>query len=126
MFGRDKDGEILELRKLLREGQERESKLEASYKIIVENLHHKYKMEKEEAQLSAKFRDNSDLAEKDAEIAKNNIQIAELKKENEMMKKIVDLNADIIDVKNLVSKLIEKLPEIKLNNLTVSTHAKNG
>lgn len=122
MFGSDKE-KIKELHAQLLSEQERARKMEAAHEIIVESLHHKYNMEKEEAQLSAKFRDNSDLAAKDAEIAKNNIQIAELKKENEMMKKIVDLNADIIDVKNLVSKLIEKLPEIKLNNLTVNTHA---
>jgi len=44
---------------------------------------------------------------------------AVLTKENEMLAKITDLNADIIDVKDLVSKLIDKLPEVKLNNLTV-------
>jgi cell shape-determining protein MreC len=54
-----------------------------------------------------------DLRDKDQEIAV-------LKKENQMLEKITNLNADIIDIKDLVSNLIGKLPEIKLNNLTLN------
>ncbi|MBP9786035.1 MAG: hypothetical protein KBC72_00380 [Acinetobacter sp.] len=51
-----------------------------------------------------------------------NEQVAVLKKENQMLEKITDLNGDLIDIKDLVSKLIGKLPEINLSSLTV----KNG
>lgn len=44
---------------------------------------------------------------------------AVLKNKVEMMEKIVTVNADIIDVKELVNKLIDKLPEVKLNSVTV-------
>lgn len=47
---------------------------------------------------------------------------AVLKKENEMMNKITEINADIVDVKSLVNKLIEKLPSINLNSLTVQSN----
>jgi hypothetical protein len=41
-----------------------------------------------------------------------------------MLDKIVDLNADIIDVKELVVSLIKKLPEVNLQNLTVMSQSK--
>ena len=38
-----------------------------------------------------------------------------------MLDKMVDLNADVIDVKELVTNLINKLPEVKINgNLTAA------
>ena len=52
-------------------------------------------------------------------LAKANQEIAVLKKENEMLDKITNLNADIIDIKDLVNKLVEKLPTINLSSLTV-------
>jgi len=36
-----------------------------------------------------------------------------------MLDKIVDLNSDVIDIKDLVKKLIDKLPEVNLQNLTI-------
>ena len=45
--------------------------------------------------------------------------IAVLRKENEMLDKITNLNADIIDIKDLVNRLIEKLPTLNLKNLTI-------
>jgi len=47
-------------------------------------------------------------------------QLAVLTKENELCKKAVELNADIIDIKDLVRTLIGKLPEINISNLSVS------
>ena len=47
-------------------------------------------------------------------------KLAVLTKENEMLKSITDVNADIIDVKSLVGSLIEKLPTIDLKSLTVN------
>lgn len=47
---------------------------------------------------------------------------AVLKKENEMLDKITNLNADIIDIKDLVANLINKLPEIKFTNLSAQNN----
>ncbi len=63
---------------------------------------------------------------KDEEVKKLQAEKIELEKKNavlekelEMNKQIVDLNADVIDVKDLVSKLIDKLPEVNISNLTL-------
>lgn len=53
-------------------------------------------------------------------VATKDQEIAVLKKENLMLEKITNLNADIIDIKDLVANLINKLPEIKLSNLTLN------
>ncbi len=42
-------------------------------------------------------------------------ELAVAKKENEMLGKITDLNADVIDVKQLVTDLIGKLPNVNIN-----------
>lgn len=49
---------------------------------------------------------------------------AVLQKEKEMLDKITDLNADVIDVKELVKNLINKLPEVKLTSLSVQGNNK--
>jgi len=56
---------------------------------------------------------NADLVE----IQKEN---AVLESENKMLDRIVDLNKDILDVKKLVGRLIDKLPTIDLKSLTVN------
>ena len=50
---------------------------------------------------------------------------AVLRKENELLKEVTDVNSDIIDVKELVTKLIEKMPNIDLKNLTVNASTPN-
>ena len=42
-----------------------------------------------------------------------------LAKELQMTKSIVELDSDVIDIKSLVEKLIDKLPNIDLKSLTV-------
>ncbi len=46
--------------------------------------------------------------------------LAVQKQKNEMLDKITDLNADVIDVKDLVKNLINKLPEVKISSLAVT------
>jgi hypothetical protein len=48
-----------------------------------------------------------------------NTEISVLKKENDMLNKMIDVNTDIVDVKTLVEKLIQKLPNIDIKNLTI-------
>lgn len=47
-------------------------------------------------------------------------KIAVKEKELEMTNKIVDLNGDIIDIKDIVSNLMDKLPEVKISSLAVN------
>ena len=59
------------------------------------------------------------LKEKQEIIAELKEQNAVLQKENAMLDRIVDLNGDIVDIKELINTLIGKLPTIDLKSLTV-------
>lgn len=102
----------------------------------IEELKHKHELKVKELEkdheLALKEKEFELRHFKDDEVKKlreslsgKNSEISVLKKENEMLGKITDLNADIIDVKDLVQKLIDKLPEIKLNNLTIGGNGGN-
>jgi hypothetical protein len=49
---------------------------------------------------------------------------AVLEKENKMLDKIVDLNGDIVDVKELINQLIKKIPTMDLKSLTINNTGK--
>lgn len=51
-------------------------------------------------------------------------KVAVLEAENKMLNKITDVNADVLDVKELVKGLINKLPTIDLKSLTVQNMTK--
>jgi septal ring factor EnvC (AmiA/AmiB activator) len=48
-------------------------------------------------------------------------KIAVLETENKMLGQVMDVNKDIIDVKNLVSTLIDKLPTVNINGVMTQT-----
>jgi len=50
-------------------------------------------------------------------------KVAVLEGEKVMLDRIVDLNADVLDVKNLVKDLVAKLPSIDLKNLTINSNS---
>lgn len=81
------------------------------------SLEKRLELEEKDFQLKH-FKDEevSKLKEKIEEIEKEN---AVFKKEIEMLDKVIKLDKDIVDVKQLIKDLIGKLPEIKLNNLTI-------
>lgn len=63
----------------------------------------------------AKAFEERDKAITDAHIAK---------KELEVTQKLVDINADIVDVKDIINKLITALPKIDLSSITVNSTTK--
>ena len=69
------------------------------------------------------FKDKEVISLKD-EVVSSTKRIAVLENENKMLGKIVDVNKDIIDVKNLVSTLIEKLPTVNINGMVTQPVAK--
>ena len=115
-----------------------------SYKDTLKNKDREIKDIKHQAELdAAKVQNEHEIALKDKEfeikhLADARVKTAEDKatkleqdlavanKEIQMLVKITDLNADVIDVKKLVSDLINKLPEIKLTSLAGSAPAKGG
>jgi len=52
------------------------------------------------------------------------IQIAQLTTKVEMLEKVIDVGGEVVDIKDLVNKLIAKMPEIKLDNISVNVNAK--
>lgn len=85
---------------------------------------HKIKMSEKEFELKH-LADEKVLK---AETAKTEMEkkLAVAESENKMLREIADLNGDIIDIKELVTKLIDKLPEIKLNSITVTENDKKS
>lgn len=51
-----------------------------------------------------------------------NQHVSVLEKEKEMLERVVSIEGDIVDVKDLVKNLIAKLPEVNLKNLTINTN----
>jgi arginine/lysine/ornithine decarboxylase len=107
-----------DLEKALKNAKSEISDLEESIKQVRWDCEHELK----EKELKNKyFKDEEIKKVQDAQI-KAEKRTAVLESENELYKKLVDTNAEIINIKELVTKLIEKLPQVDLKNITVYTH----
>ena len=98
--------------------------LESTHNMRVAELKHSHALELKEKEFELKHFKDDEVKKLQAEVTKVQQNNAVLRKENEMLGKITNLNADIIDVKDLVKNLIDKLPEIKLTNLTLNNGSK--
>ena len=106
------------------------SKSQQDFELRIQQLNHGHELKikelvkDQELELKDKeFQINHFKDEKVKELRKLLTQksedLAVLKKENEMLDKITNLNADIIDIKDLVANLIKKLPDINITSLSV-------
>lgn len=96
--------------------QEHELKLQRT------KFDHELALKEKEFQLKH-FKDNELMKvreEKAAAEAKNQV----LEKENKMLQDIVDLNADIVDIKQLINKLIDKLPNVDIKSIVARTEVR--
>lgn len=104
---------------------------ENDYKKLYLEMQHKHEMQLKEIktdhklalkekEFELKYFKDEEVKKMQKEISDKDQNIAVLKKENEMLGKITNLNADIIDIKDLVNKLVDKLPTINLSSLTVN------
>ena len=98
--------------------------LKHSHKLEVADLNNTHKLELKEKEFELKHFKDEEVKKLQAEISDSRRDNAVLKKENEMLQKITNLNADIIDIKALVANLIDKLPTINLQNLTLQNGSK--
>jgi hypothetical protein len=89
--------------------------------LAQETLQHEHKLEMQQKEFDLKHYKDVELQKKDERIVELEQKVAVLKKENEMLDKIVSLNADVVDTKELVKQLVSKLPEINLKNLTIQS-----
>ena len=115
MFNKNNDKELEQIKKCETSIKE----LETNNKIKLAEIEANHKIELKEKDFQLKHFESEQmksLAEKIVQLEKDK---AVLQKEKEMLDKITDLNADVIDVKDLVKNLINKLPEVKISNLSV-------
>lgn len=134
MFGKTKEelmNEIVELKRLLIDTEV----LKSQHKREVSDLCHKHSIEiekkdadfaieKKDLEFKMKNHKDSEILEKDKEISTLKTEKGILEKEVEMMKEMVDLNADIVNVGDIINKLIEKLPQLNLTSLTLQAGSK--
>ena len=114
MFGQKQQAQIMpeDYEKNIRD-------LEHKQQLALAEMESNHKLALKEKEFELKHFKDDETKKLSDELAEAKKNIAVLEKENEMLGKITNLNADIIDIKDLVVNLINKLPEIKLNNLTI-------
>lgn len=94
--------------------------IELDHKHEVRKLEQKHDLDQKQVEFDTK--NATDLATSDLKdtVIKLEKENAELQKENQMLDKLIDLKAGMVDVKALMNTLITKLPEIKINSLSLS------
>lgn len=100
------------------------SELKAKHERDITKVKFDHDLEKKTIEFTMKNFKDEEILTKNKEIEKLTNSNAVLTKENEMMNKMVDINADIVDVKDIINKLINKLPEVNLSSINVTTAAK--
>lgn len=100
--------------------QQKLTDAEHKHALEVEKLKHTHSLELQQKDFDLKHYKDEELKKKEELIVSLQQQVAILKKENEMLDKIVDLNGDMVDIKELINSLIKKLPEVNLQNLTIN------
>lgn len=85
---------------------------------------------KKEHELALKQKDYDLEHHKDGEIKAMEEKVVEAEKkqavlevENKMLEKIVNVDADLIDIKDIINKLIDKMPEVNLSSISVNVPA---
>lgn len=118
MFRQKKETEIVDSIKLKHKLEIAE--LEKEYELDLKEKEKEYELDLKEREFKLKHFKDEQLTEMQNKTNDLEKEMAVLKKENEMLDKIVDLNADIVDIKSLVSNLIGKLPTMDLKSLTIN------
>jgi seryl-tRNA synthetase len=101
------------------------SKLEKEQELALLELETTHRLALSEKDFQIKHYESETIKSLNEKINNLEKDKAVLQKEKEMLDKITDLNADVIDVKELVKNLINKLPEVKINSLSVQSNQKD-
>lgn len=88
--------------------------------VTLANLRIEYKLKLKEKQFELDHFKDNEIKSLSKAITSKDLSIAVLTAEKEQLNKLVDLNADLLDIKNLVNKLIDKLPTINLTKLSLT------
>lgn len=92
-------------------------KLKEEHKREIANIHQAHEFKLRELNWLLDNSQEGEILNLKQGIVNADKEIASLQMENKMLREITDLNGDIVDIKGLVSNLISKLPEIKINSL---------
>ena len=88
--------------------------LKSDHDLELRELNKDHELALKEKEFEIKHNADERVAAAEAKATDAKERVAVLEKENEMLGKITDLNADVIDVKKLVNDLIGKLPTVNL------------
>lgn len=94
--------------------------LKADNVLAIKALENKHKLELDQRDFDLKNQKDVEILKYKEETDKAKSDMLVLAKELEVTQKIVDINADLVDVKDVINKLITALPKIDLNSITVN------
>lgn len=97
------------------ESQARSTKLK--HELELTEVNHKNELAMEQKNFEIEHNNEKTVKKLEGQVNEKDTKIAVLEEKVTMLDKIVDLNADIVDVKDLIGTLIKKLPEININSL---------
>ncbi len=100
--------------------------IEQEHEFEISELRQDHKLELKQKEYDITHFKDDELKKEREETIKLRGELAVAKKENEMLDRLVNVNADIVDVKDLIGKLIGKLPEVNLKELTIHTGTKSS
>lgn len=93
------------------------SRMKQDHSNELRQLHFDHELVVEQYEFNLEHFETKELRHAKDTIIEQDKDLAVIRKELEMIERVVDINADLIDVKDLVKNLIEKLPEINITSL---------
>lgn len=95
--------------------------LDFHHELAIKELENKHKFELAQRDFDLKNQKDAEILKYKEEAEKAKSDMLVLAKELEVTQKIVDINSDIVDVKDIINKLITALPKIDLSSITVNS-----
>lgn len=96
------------------------NRLKSNQEIEINKLNAQHEIALKEKEFDINHKNDDDKLRLTNELAAEKTISAVLTKQVEMLEKLVDVNADIIDIKELFNSLVNKLPNVNIGgNLTL-------
>jgi hypothetical protein len=89
----------------------------SDHEIYVKQIKADHEIELKKKQAEIDLFESFTIKTLENEITDLQIKLAVAETKLEFMSKITDVNADVLDVKELVNKLIEKMPTVNINSI---------
>jgi len=79
--------------------------------------------EARERELNNKFFKDEEVKKLNEQLSNKTLKLAVAEKEVQMLTEIINIEGDVVDVKEIMEKIIQKLPEINLSTLQLTASA---